>query len=823
MKTLKRLNPWILFLLFLSVPTAWGQPANFTLDFETGSLRGWQKTGNAFNYQPTLNDNPTARHRGQPSRHQGRYWIGTYERYQGFRGQKPGDSQGDGPTGRLTSAPFTISHDYLKFLIGGGNGRGTRVELLVLDPIEQTYVPRESASGKNTETMHRVVWNISRFQGKRAKLRIVDDSSGAWGHINADDFRFEVKKSTQNPPVKPRIVPGFLTVRRGETAVFRSSLGPDHEASIPQNWSGPDGQHAQGPVFRIETPRLVPGTYKVFLRIGNLNFSTAYFPVEAQASLRILPPAIKYRLRLQVQPIQVEEKELVTLTAVLNPPSPEAEYKFDFGDGKVSGWMTGSSRHQYRLPGQYTATVYARPGNDEMLESNKVLVKVVPRSYELHIRADRTRAKTGDVLRFSGRLLPETPGVRYRFFLGDGQKSPLLDQPGVRHRFEREGQFLVFCEAYVGNRTVKSNRIQISVQREKFEINLEVFPGQISAERGEVVRFKGTALPESAEDLEMKWSGPRGQGETGEYFDVETSSLDPGTYQVTLRVTDRFGRSARAQARLKVVPVTRSISLRVNPEKVQQGQSVELEASIEPEVSDAEYNFHFGDDSSSGWLSIAGTSHKYAHPGRYCSYVEAGLPGGETVKSEQTCLEVTGKRVPKLVLKAEPAQAKPGQEILFRARLEPSIPGVQYKFIFGDKQTRDWGKEAAASHKYAQEGTYRVKVLAREEDIGDIESRELLLKVEKSNLLFWIIGILFAGSYGLYRMRQGSKNDKKGGGKLSVVKIRANRDPGVQTVYCRDELKAGTEIKIRPVSDQGRQEISGEIPLTSDEKGEIQS
>jgi hypothetical protein len=34
----------------------------------------------------------------------------------------------------------------------------------------------ESASGKNTETMHRVVWNISQFQGKRAKLRIVDDS-----------------------------------------------------------------------------------------------------------------------------------------------------------------------------------------------------------------------------------------------------------------------------------------------------------------------------------------------------------------------------------------------------------------------------------------------------------------------------------------------------------------------------------------------------------------------------------------------------------------------------------------------------------------------
>jgi hypothetical protein len=139
--------------------------------------------------------------------------------------------------------------------------------------------------------------------------------------------------------------------------------------------------------------------------------------------------------------------------------------------------------------------------------------------------------------------------------------------------------------------------------------------------------------------------------------------------------------------------------------------------------------------SSSGWLSIAGTSHRYAHPGRYCSYVEAGLPGGEMVKSEQICLEVKGKRVPKLVLKAEPAQAKPGQEVLFRARLEPSMPGVQYKFVFGDKQTRDWGKEETASHKYAQEGTYRVKALARGEDIGDIEGRELLLKVEKSHLI----------------------------------------------------------------------------------------
>jgi len=75
---------------FIFIPHAHAQSINFTLDFEEGNLQGWTKTGNAFDHQPTLGDNPTARHRGQPSHHQGRYWIGTYEKYQGKPGQEPG-------------------------------------------------------------------------------------------------------------------------------------------------------------------------------------------------------------------------------------------------------------------------------------------------------------------------------------------------------------------------------------------------------------------------------------------------------------------------------------------------------------------------------------------------------------------------------------------------------------------------------------------------------------------------------------------------------------------------------------------------------------
>jgi hypothetical protein len=182
----------LLFCIFISSPQpAWAyqsqqyvQHMGFTLDFETGDLRGWTKTGTAFDYQPTLDDNPTARRRGQPSRHQGRYWIGGYEKYQGKPGQRPGNVQGDRPQGTLTSPSFTIPSGSLSFLVGGGSSVKTRIELLVWGKSVL------QASGRNTETMHRVTWNLSSYAGKTGRIRIVDDTSGGWGHINVDDFRF---------------------------------------------------------------------------------------------------------------------------------------------------------------------------------------------------------------------------------------------------------------------------------------------------------------------------------------------------------------------------------------------------------------------------------------------------------------------------------------------------------------------------------------------------------------------------------------------------------------------------------------------------------
>lgn len=182
----------VLLVLFVS-PINLVFARAFNNDFETGDLTDWEKTGTAFDFQPTWGDNPTARNRGQPSEHQGDWWLGLAEKYQGpvkgkALGQNPGDlADGvDAPQGTLTSKEFTIIGETINFLMGGGNRAwGTAepccVNLVIDETVERTM------TGNNTETMTRREWDVSDLNGKIAQLVVIDNSSGGWGHPNFDD------------------------------------------------------------------------------------------------------------------------------------------------------------------------------------------------------------------------------------------------------------------------------------------------------------------------------------------------------------------------------------------------------------------------------------------------------------------------------------------------------------------------------------------------------------------------------------------------------------------------------------------------------------
>ncbi len=93
------------------------------------------------------------------------------------------DGGGDGLVGILQSPEFTVSKRYLKFLVGGGNQEDkTSVNLLIDGKIVATAV------GNQSETLREITWDVERYAGKKALLKIIDLDVFAWGHILADQF-----------------------------------------------------------------------------------------------------------------------------------------------------------------------------------------------------------------------------------------------------------------------------------------------------------------------------------------------------------------------------------------------------------------------------------------------------------------------------------------------------------------------------------------------------------------------------------------------------------------------------------------------------------
>ncbi|MBB5352812.1 sucrose-6-phosphate hydrolase SacC (GH32 family) [Haloferula luteola] len=87
----------------------------------------------------------------------------------------------DAPQGRLTSPEFLIERSYIAFRIAGGDyERHCCFNLLVDGKVVK------SATGRNSDELRAESWDVSAWSGKHARLEIVDEASGSWGHLLID-------------------------------------------------------------------------------------------------------------------------------------------------------------------------------------------------------------------------------------------------------------------------------------------------------------------------------------------------------------------------------------------------------------------------------------------------------------------------------------------------------------------------------------------------------------------------------------------------------------------------------------------------------------
>ncbi|MBQ6108070.1 MAG: hypothetical protein IJK97_07645 [Thermoguttaceae bacterium] len=175
-----------LFALVLAVTTAGvceifaqensaERPDLVIADFETDDFDGWKIDGSAFQLRDA--GAPYRGGMGPVSGFHGHNRVNTYAAV--------GD---DKATGTLTSPEFRIERKFISFLIGGGNFPGQTGIALLVDGekvTEQTglyNVPQQGDEGLKLR-----FWDVSRFQGKTARIVIFDRKPGGnWAHIKAD-------------------------------------------------------------------------------------------------------------------------------------------------------------------------------------------------------------------------------------------------------------------------------------------------------------------------------------------------------------------------------------------------------------------------------------------------------------------------------------------------------------------------------------------------------------------------------------------------------------------------------------------------------------
>jgi fructan beta-fructosidase len=162
------------------------QPDIVVADFEGETYGDWMATGEAFGSGPAHGALP-----GQMA-------------VTGFEGKGLVNSfhGGDRSTGTLTSPEFRIERHYLKFLIGGGGWEGkTCMNLVIGGQVVRTATGPNTQPG-GSEKLELSGWDVAEFSGKTARLVIVDDAKGGWGHINID----QIAQTDTAPPVATKLI-----------------------------------------------------------------------------------------------------------------------------------------------------------------------------------------------------------------------------------------------------------------------------------------------------------------------------------------------------------------------------------------------------------------------------------------------------------------------------------------------------------------------------------------------------------------------------------------------------------------------------------------
>lgn len=421
----------------------------------------------------------------------------------------------------------------------------------------------------------------------------------------------------------------------------------------------------------------------------------------------------------------------------VDPDGSISSYQWNFGDGSTATGQT--VRHTFASAGSFVVRLTVRDNQSATGTASATINVTAPEPPENRLPSasfTASQVSGGDAytVRFDGSSSYDPDGTIASFAWDFGDAATAAGV-STTHTYSGAGSYTVTLTVTdnAGGRATSTATIELTAPDPPAnEPPLASFTAAPGAGELEIDFDAGASRDSDGTIASYRWNF--GDGTTGTGRTVSHVYAEPGTYAVSLTVTDNAGSVGAATASVRVTataPPPSSpplASFTASPVSGGDPYSMRFDASgsSDPDGTISSYAWNFGDGSIGNGQVV---NHTYATAGSFVVTLTVQDNDGNTSRASVT-VELTEPDPPANQAPSASFTAAPGAgdlEIAFDASGSADADGsiVSYRWDFGDGTT---GFGRIASHTYPAGGSYNVSLTVTDDD-GSVGTASATVRV----------------------------------------------------------------------------------------------
>ena len=521
------------------------------------------------------------------------------------------------------------------------------------------------------------------------------------------------------PNARPVPVADYTALADCSALAFDASRSSDPEGEpLRYRWEFGDGTGEEGVATVHRYPG--PGTYSGVLRVRDgspLIGNGAALPFEV--TVKRPPKAVAG------PDVVVAPGVTVAFDGTASTPGdrPIASYAWDFQDGTRGAGPKPS--HAFARSGRYVVTLRVQDDRPGACDSSSDQLVVDVNAAPVAVAGPDRHVAVGETVELTGAQSYDVDGkvASWAWDLGDGTKAEGVT---AAHAYTTPGNYLVTLtvrdDAGLANSTATSTaRIVVN----------DPPVAEAGADRtvavGEPLTFDAAgSVDRDGKLVHHDWDF--GDGSAGSGASVQYAYDRPGTFRVTLTVTDDSGSSTSTASDLVTVVVNAPPVAQAGEDQIVTSSEVRFDAaaSEDPDGAIARFAWDFGDGTTGEGKAPV---HVYRQPGDYRVRLTVTDDSGTARSTATDSLRVLVNQAP-IADAGRDQIGAPGQELDFSGvgSLDPDGDVVEYSWDFQDGATASGER---VTHQFDKPGTYQVRLTVRDDtrqpDALDFDEAEVAI------------------------------------------------------------------------------------------------